>query len=119
MAKRRVRDFDAIRKEQQASQPIEFRAYGTKIALPGRVPGKAQLLINRLRKLGDDETVDFEQLVEVFEAFMGKEQFAQILDSPEFSFEDAGDMFKELLLAYSDGQVAEGEATPPTTGATT
>lgn len=117
MAKRRVTDFDAIRKEQ-AAKPIEFRAYGLKITLPPKVPGKAQLLVNRLRKLEDDDTVDFEQLVEVFEAFMGKEQFAQILDSPEFSFDDAGDLFKSLLLAYADGSGSEGEAKPPTTGAT-
>lgn len=108
-------DFDAFIKEQREAKPaapVIFRIGGKDYPLPSSLPATVALDIVRAKKnLDAKENVDPEVLIEIGDAFFGKENFRTILTENQIGLDLLGDLITAAFNAYKTAQ-AEPEPVP-------
>ncbi len=119
----RLVDFDLFRKEVD-KEPVIVRIFGIDRILPPVLPAKVMVELLRIQEQhGANENMPAYEVMNLAKGMLGAELMEELLDNPNFSIDDLGELIKSVVAEYT-GQVeeaeevsrplAEGQA-PPTT----
>lgn len=104
-----IKDFDAYLSERRQKSTNGFILFGKEYLLPPTMPFDAVLMFKEMQDRGEDTKLEYEDIVPVMEAIVGKDVFDEIRSHHEFDMDLMLNVLKYVMDAYNK---IEGNSDP-------